>query len=84
MTYEQKPNSGTAFKNKYKNSSNHPEYVGTWKDENGKNWKLAIWVKENKTGKFFSLSASEGQAKPETATTSRVQGSTPTQDDLPF
>lgn len=59
MAYEQKPNSGSAFKNNRKTASNHPDYTGTWKDENGKEWSLAIWVKDGKNGKFLSLSASE-------------------------
>lgn len=59
MAYEQKPNTGSLFKNENKKTDKHPEYTGTWKDENGKVWQLAAWVKEGKKGKFFSLSASE-------------------------
>lgn len=59
MAYEQKPNSGSLFKNDKKTSDKHPEYTGTWKDADGKEWQLAAWVKEGKKGKFFSLSASE-------------------------
>lgn len=73
MQYEQKPNSGTLFKNDRKTTDKHPEYTGTWKDENGKLWQFAAWVKEGKKGKFLSLSASE---KKESNNTS--------QDDLPF
>jgi hypothetical protein len=59
MAYEAKPNSGSLFKNERKTSDKHPDYTGTWKDENGKEWQFAAWVKEGKKGKFFSLSASE-------------------------
>ena len=78
MAYEQKPNSGVLFKNDRKTATNHPDYQGTWKDANGKEWNFAAWVKDGKKGKFMSLSASE--LKPKT----QKQGSTPTEDGLPF
>lgn len=62
MAYEQKPNSGTIFKNERKTATNHPDYTGTWKDANGTEWQLAAWVKDGKKGKFLSLSASEKRA----------------------
>ena len=71
MAYEQKPNSGSLFKNDKKETDKHPEYTGTWVDASGKKYRLAAWVKEGKSGKFFSLSASEFQNKKEG-------------DDLPF
>ena len=58
MAYEAKPNSGSLFKAE-KKTPQAPDYTGTWKDENGKEWRLAAWVKEGAKGKFFSLSASE-------------------------
>lgn len=45
MAYEQKPNSGSLFKNDKKTTDKHPDYTGTWKDENGKMWSFAAWVK---------------------------------------
>jgi hypothetical protein len=62
MQYEQKPNSGTLFKNEKKNDK-QPDYTGTFKDVGGKTWRLAAWVKEGKKGKFLSLLASEQQIK---------------------
>lgn len=80
MAYEQKPNSGSLFKNDRKTSEKHPDYTGTWKDANGKEWQLAAWVKDGSKGKFFSLSASEKQAKKDPgAYIPTVSG-----DDLPF
>jgi hypothetical protein len=73
MAYEQKPNSGTLFKNDRKTATNHPDYQGTWKDENGKEWSFAAWVKDGKKGKFFSVSASEKRSS-----------SANKNDDLPF
>ena len=64
MAYEQKPNSGTLFKNNRKTAKNHPDYQGTWKDANGKEWKLAAWVKDGNKGKFMSISASQKKADP--------------------
>lgn len=79
MAYEQKPNSGTLFKNERKTATNHPDYQGSWKDANGKEWQLAAWLKDGKKGKFMSLSASEKTAKLDQP----KLGSTPV-DDLPF
>ncbi len=48
MAFEQKPNSGVLFKNDRKTATNHPDYQGTWKDANGKEWQFAAWVKDGK------------------------------------
>ena len=58
MSYEQKPGTGTLFKND-KKSDKHPDYRGKILDQNGKEWALAAWVKEGKKGKFLSLKMSE-------------------------
>ena len=77
MKYEAKPNSGSLFKAE-KKTDKAPDYTGTWKDENGKEWRFAAWVKEGAKGKFFSVSASEKLVpSKETATTG-------VKDDLPF
>jgi hypothetical protein len=73
MAYEAKPNSGTLFKNDRKQTEKHPDYTGSWKDANGKEWQLAAWVKPGKKGNFLSISASEKQ----TTTTAETT-------DLPF
>lgn len=83
MAFELKPNSGSLFKNDRKTSDKHPDYTGTWKDADGKEWQLAAWVKEGSKGKFFSLSASEkravsGSGKPGVSEHSTMS------DDLPF
>jgi len=77
MAYQAKPNSGSLFKNTNKTTENHPDYTGTWKDEDGKEWQLAAWVKEGAKGKFFSLSASERRQPQQ----NNMDTST---DDLPF
>jgi len=78
MAYEAKPNSGSLFKNDRKTSDKHPDYTGTWKDADGKEWQLAAWVKEGKKGKFFSVSASEKRADP------GAYRPSVNSDDLPF
>tara|TARA_R110000868_G_scaffold239877_1_gene494371 strand:+ start:2262 stop:2507 length:246 start_codon:yes stop_codon:yes gene_type:complete len=81
MAYEAKPNSGSLFKAD-KKSDKAPDYTGSFKDSTGKEWRLAAWVKEGAKGKFFSLLASEPQAK----ATQLLQGAAATDDtnDLPF
>ena len=87
MAYEQKPNSGTLFKNERKTASNHPDYTGKWMDINGKVWNLAGWVKQGKKGNFLSLSASEirtnsADGAPSTPPSQTIE--TRYEDDLPF
>lgn len=56
--FVQKPNTGTLFKND-KGSEKAPGYKGTINVE-GKEYEIAAWVKESKTGsKFFSLKIQE-------------------------
>ena len=80
MAYEQKPNSGTLFKNNRKTATNHPDYQGNWKDANGKEWQLAAWVKDGKKGKFMSISASQKKADPGAYAPAKPDA----EDDLPF
>jgi len=60
MTEYDNRNGGVLFKNKRKNSEKHPDYTGTWTDDNDQEWWLSAWVRESqKTGqKFMSLKAS--------------------------
>jgi len=59
MAYEQKPGQGIIFKNEQKKADNHPDYSGNFTDPQGKKWQVALWVKEGKKGKFFSMGVSE-------------------------
>jgi len=80
MAYESKPLTGSLFKNEKKNDK-QPDYTGTFKDADGKEYRLAAWVKEGAKGKFFSLLASEPQPK-----IAQTQSSLKVDDnqDLPF
>lgn len=56
MSFEQRENSGSLFKNDDKQQGNHPDYKGTI-NVGGEVFWLSGWVKETKKGdKFFSLS----------------------------
>lgn len=68
-------NTGVLFKNDRKESEKHPDYTGKVNME-GKDMRLAAWIKEGKNGKFMSLALSEFQEKEESATVSN--------DDIPF
>jgi hypothetical protein len=69
----------TLFKNN-KTTNNAPEYTGEIM-VNGKKMRLAAWVKEGKSGKFFSGKMSEPLEKP----SSRDQeNGNDNSNDLPF
>ena len=55
MAYEQRDNSGSLFKNTYKQRDNQPDYTGNGMID-GVEYKISSWVKEGQRGKFFSLS----------------------------
>ena len=60
MAYEQRDNSGSLFRNTYKEKPNQPDHKGTAMI-GGVNYKIAAWVKEGKNGRFFSLTFEEPQ-----------------------
>jgi uncharacterized protein (DUF736 family) len=58
-------NKGVLFKNDKKGNEKAPDYTGKLNVE-GKDWSLAAWVKESKTGtKFLSISLSPPRPKPQ-------------------
>jgi uncharacterized protein (DUF736 family) len=75
---EQRLNSGAIFKNTKKEKETQPDYNGAI-DVNGKEFRIALWVKDSKAGnKFFSVAISEPQVH--TASLDPVKD----EDDLPF
>lgn len=57
MSYEQRDDSGSLFKNDRKEQDNHPDYTGSCK-VGGREYYISAWVKEGRNGgkKFFSFS----------------------------
>lgn len=54
-------NRGVLFRNDKKETEKHPDYTGKI-DVNGKEFRLAAWIRESKAGtKFMSLAVSEFQ-----------------------
>jgi hypothetical protein len=55
MAYEQRPNSGSLFKNNRKEKPTHPDYRGDCL-LNGQVLEISAWIKETRSGgKFMSL-----------------------------
>jgi hypothetical protein len=77
MKYEQKQNTGVLFKNNKKESDRHPDYTGNILLPEGE-FMVSAWVKDGKSGKFFSLSVKKKEAKANTTTTNYSS------NDLPF
>lgn len=61
--YEQKPGTGSLFKNDKKTSDKHPDYKGSFKGHDGTDYWLAAWVKSGKNGQFLSIATSKKEAK---------------------
>ena len=79
MAYEQRNGTGSIFKNTYKTEEKHPDYRGIYKDDQGKEWSVALWVKEGAKGKFFSMAMSEPQPQQRTVADKKDETG-----DLPF
>ena len=79
-----KNNSGSLFKNDKKQTEKQPDYNGTIKVD-GKEYKLAAWIKESKSGmKYFSISAQEVNLVPSDNTSSPNQFGAKVDTGLPF
>ena len=56
--FEMKDNSGNIFKNNRKEKDSQPDFTGKALID-GKEKSISMWVKEGKSGKFFSVSFQE-------------------------
>lgn len=81
MTYDN-TNSGVLFKNDKRGNEKAPDYTGKL-DVEGKEWRLAAWIKDGRNGKFMSLKVSEplGQERQEPHNTSPPEV---LDDEIPF
>jgi hypothetical protein len=75
-------NRGALFKNTKREKDTHPEYNGTVNIEGAEYW-ISAWVKDGKSGKFFSLSFKAKEDKPAASKPATVDAD-PFGDDLPF
>jgi len=85
---QQRDGSGILFKNDKKTQDKHPDYRGE-ATVGGKQWRLAGWIKDGRTGKFLSLAFSEPQAQqaPQTGQAAKPEppaDDTTNYDDIPF
>jgi len=77
--YTQKEGQGSLFKNTKKTLPNQPDGYGSIMI-NGKEMRVAAWIKQGKNGSYYSLQLSESD-KAESVKTNNVQNHS---DDLPF
>ena len=83
MAYEAKPGTFSLFKNDKKESDKHPDYRGDGKDADGNAIWVSAWLKEGKSGKFFSLSVKPKEAKHERKAPPAPVSDDPFGDSLP-
>lgn len=79
--FEQRDNSGTLFRNDRRENDKQPEYKGDGIINGVPVW-ISAWVKEGKTGKFFSMAFKPKEGKPQQQQSSYK--SEPEGDDVPF
>jgi hypothetical protein len=77
------PNSGALFKNHEKRSDKSPDYSGKV-EVDGKEYRIAAWVKEGKKGKFFSLKFTPADEKPEARSEPPPPSQGELDDEIPF
>lgn len=84
---EVKVNTGVLFKNDRKSEDRHPDYTGTWVDEDGQECYLDAWRNESKNGKQY-LKLRKGKVKQQGAASAPAKKHAPVEsfdaEDLPF
>lgn len=83
MAYEQKPGSGSLFRNDKKGNEKAPDYRGSGKDLNGNDIWLSGWVRKSEKGtQYLSISIQPKEAKQEEPFLNPHSGKD--DNDLPF
>lgn len=86
MSYENKPWTGTLFKNDYKQNEKHPDYKGKFYvnlDGQIVEFELAAWIRESKSGKKY-MSVKAGERRQPRAQTGDAAAAPEMSDDIPF
>jgi len=86
MAFEQRENSGALFRNDRKEKDTHPDYNGTANIE-GVDYYINAWLKEGKSGKFFSFSFKRkdgGAEKPVAKSGAATSFARVLDDEVPF
>jgi hypothetical protein len=88
MSYEQRDNSGSLFKNERKDKDTHPDYTGNGMIDGREYW-FSAWLKRDRNGKaFMSLAfkpkdvAQKEARKPDPISTERINDDL--DDSIPF
>lgn len=82
--YVPKPGDVSIFKNtKKEEGDRRPDYDGKGIDLNGNDFRIALWVKEGKNGKFFSGKLDKPYVPPAGAEASESKPEVKT-NDIPF
>jgi hypothetical protein len=84
MAYELNPGSGNIFKNQYKKEDRHPDYKGQVRTPDGQVLDVALWIKDGKKGKFFSVSLQEPRQQEGRAPRAVDNRADDFDDDVPF
>jgi len=83
MTQYDNSNSFVLFRNDKGDNPNRPDYTGTLTLEDGKEMRLAAWIKDGRSGKFMAGKVSEKQQSvPQPS--SEPAPATSNEDDIPF
>ena len=83
MAYELKEGSGAIFKNDKRGNEKAPDYNGNAMID-GKEVKIALWVREGSKGKFFSVKIEHAVKKAEASSVSKKSPQEDDSDGLPF
>jgi len=83
MAFEQRDNGGAIFKNDKDGNEARPDYTGNCM-VNGKEMRIAAWIKQGQKGKFMSLKFDAPQENRDAGDNTGRAGSNDFDDEIPF